>query len=366
MSKVWIYDTTLRDGEQMPHTVFTKNEKIEIAKKLAEIGVTECDAGFPAVCKEEQEAIKALTKLGLNMRLLVLSRLLKEDVDLALKCNVDGVLLYIPSSLYHQNKFTKSQILKKIPEIVSYAKTHGLYTSFSTEDSTRSDEKFLQKVYSLAITSGANRIGITDTVGCATPEKITHLVKRLKNLKVPISLHLHNDFGLALANALAGLKAGANVFACTVLSIGERGGNLALEQFVCTLKFLYNIDLGLDCTKLTDCAKLVAKYANIDLKNKPIVGAFAFAHESGIHVNGILKNTKTYEFIKPENVGNVRKIILGKHSGKSAIKYKLKSLNINCNEKIIKQILNDIKSIACKKIDITDDLFSKIAKSHAK
>ena len=369
--KITVYDSTLRDGEQMPGISFKTSDKIAIARKLDEVGVTQIEAGFPAVSREEKRAVRAVKDEGLNAEILALSRLTKEDIDTCLDCDIDMILLFIASSPLHLKyklRMTEEEVLDKTGAMVQYAKDHGLKTSFSTEDSTRTDFKFLKKLNTMAEKQGADRIGITDTVGCIMPEGIRFLATKInQSLSTPFSIHLHNDFGLALANALVGVQCGASAVATTVNGIGERGGNLALEEFVVAMKVLYNRDLGVDTSGLKELSELVAKLSNVKIpKNKPLVGQNAFSHESGIHVAATLSCPMTYEAIPPGFVGNKRKLVLGKHSGKAVVKERLEEKGIDTTEDKICDILREIKIIGEQKGRVSNREFWEVVKKHVK
>ena len=369
--KIIVYDSTLRDGEQMPGVSFNKEDKIAIARKLDEIGIPQIEAGFPAVSDLEKSAVTAVKSQGLSADILALSRLRKEDIDICLDCDIDMVLLFIASSPLHLKyklRMTQEEVLEKTGELVQYAKDHGLRTSFSTEDTTRTDLEFLKKIYKTAEDHGADRIGITDTVGCISPEGMRYLAKEIKeSIDTPFSIHLHNDFGLVLANALVGVQSGASAVTTTVNGIGERAGNLPLEEFVVAMKVLYNYDLGIDFSKLKELSDLVAKISKIKIpKNKPLVGTHAFSHESGIHVAATLTCPQTYEAIPPEFVGGKRKLVLGKHSGKAVVRDRLEERGISASEEEICSILREIKIIGEEKGRVSSKKFWEVAKKHIK
>jgi len=353
-----IYDSTLRDGEQMPGVSFSSDQKLAIARKLDEIGVPEIEAGFPAVSKTEQEIVKTIANEGLNAKILVLSRLKKEDIDAAIDSDVDMVLLFIASSPLHLKyklHLSEEEIKEKVVESLEYAKDHGIAPSFSTEDSTRTPLSFLEELLMLAYESGAKRIGFTDTVGCATPQTIHYLFSHMRRLvPTPFSAHLHNDFGFGLTNALAALSSGATHVCTTINGWGERAGNVPLEQLVMALKVLYNRDLGIDTTKFKELSEMVSNFTGMPVpKTHPFVGDNIFTHESGIHVAAILENPHTYEPILPELVGNKRNLVLGKHSGKHIIKQILDDHNIDANEKLVANITTQIKELGEKNGDVS-------------
>lgn len=369
--KITVYDSTLRDGEQMPGVSFKLEEKVAIARKLDSVGIKQIEAGFPAVSDEEKKAVTAVKKEGLSAEILALSRLRKEDIDCCLECDIDMILLFIASSPLHLKyklRMTEEEVLEKTKSLVQYAKDHGLKTSFSTEDSTRTRYEFLEKLNKAAQDHGADRIGLTDTVGCITPEGMRHLAAKVNNsIKPPFSVHLHNDFGLALANALASVQCGASAVATTVNGIGERGGNLALEEFVVAMKVLYKRDLGIDTSALRELSELVAKSSGIRIpKNKPLIGQHAFSHESGIHVAATLECPMTYEAIPPGLVGNKRRLVLGKHSGKTVVRDRLKEKGIEATEEEICDILRDIKVIGEQKGRVSKKKFWEVVKKHVK
>lgn len=361
-----IYDSTLRDGEQMPGIAFTPEQKLDIALLLDEIGIKEIEAGFPAISERELKTVKTIAEQGLNARILALSRLKKEDIDAAIKADVDVILLFIASSpihIKHKLKMNINEIARKIEDSIDYVKAHGVTPSFSTEDSTRTPIDTLKLFTKIAENAGAKRVGFTDTVGCATPEAIESLFTEMcRFTSLPVSAHLHNDFGLSLANALTALKCGARYVCATVHGWGERAGNVPLEQIVMALQYLYGIDLGIDTTKLKELSEKVARYAGIDVPlTQPFVGDNAFAHESGIHVSAVLNNPRTYEPIDPDIVGNRRRIIIGKHSGKRILKLKLRELGIDMDGEEVEELLRMIKVEGERRGKLTDDDILQLA-----
>lgn len=363
--KIVVYDSTLRDGEQMPGVHFSMNQKISIARKLAEVGVPQVEAGFPAVSEQEKETVKAIVGLGLSSEILCLARTTQADIDAAADCDVDMVLLFIATSDIHMRyklKMTKEEVLRRAVMSVEYAHARGLKASLSTEDSTRSDVLFLKEMYSACESSGVSRLGITDTLGCAGPEGISFLVRKMRDAtSLPLSAHLHNDFGLGLANSLAALDSGAEAIATTVGGIGERAGNVSLEQFAMALKHIYKRDIGIKTEELTELNRLVFDAAGLQIPaNQPWVGSNAFSHESGIHVAAVLNCPMTYECVDPEEVGNRRRLVLGKHSGTALVKARLGEKSVNASQEQICDIVRAIKRAGEERGRVSEEEFWKI------
>ena len=364
--KIFIFDTTLRDGEQTPGVALTVDEKIQIAQKLNNLGVDKIEVGFPAASKGEIESSKRIVSMDLDSTLVGLSRSLKKDIDSILDSNLEYVHSFIGTSPLHRDyklKMSPEEIIETAVDAIEYAKDHGLTVEFSAEDATRTERDFLFEVYSSVIDAGADFLDVPDTVGVLTPVFTRDLITDIKNnFKTPISVHFHNDFGLATANTLTAIECGANQAHVTVNGLGERTGNCSLEELVITLKVAYGIDLNLDTTRLYSLSTLVGRLTGVKMPvNKPIVGPNAFAHESGIHVHGILNNSATYEPISPEMVGHSRRIVLGKHTGVNSLKSKLKEFHIDLDEKQFNHVFSQIKDLGDKGISITDDDLVAIA-----
>jgi len=364
--KVNIFDTTLRDGEQAPGIAFTVDEKIQIAQKLDKLGVDTIEIGFPTVSEGERESARKIKSLGLDAKICGLARVMKKDIDAILDSDLSYVHMFIGTSPLHRDyklRKTKEEIINQAIEAVEYGKDHGLTVEFSAEDATRTELDYLLKVYKNVESVGADIINVPDTVGILVPSSSAELIKNLRNeLKTPLSVHFHNDFGLAVANSIIAIENGANQTHCTVNGIGERGGNASLEELVVSLKIAYNLNLDIDTTQLYDLSDMVERITGIRMPpTKPIIGDNAFAHESGIHVDGILKHTATYEPISPEIVGHKRKIALGKHTGHAAIKAKLKEFNLDINDKQFNNIYKQVKSLGDKGKCITDTDLKSIA-----
>jgi isopropylmalate/homocitrate/citramalate synthase len=290
----------------------------------------------------------------------------RSEVDLALTCDVDMVLLFIAASeLHRKHKLmrTYDELEDCIIDVVDYARAHGLKVSFSTEDSTRADWEINERFFRAALDSGADRVGITDTVGCIHPHGISYLVSKVQELSnKPVSLHLHNDFGLAVANAIFGVQAGAEAISTTVNGIGERAGNLSLFEFVSSMDVLYGYDFNLKTHLFKQLSDMVSDYSGITVaKNQPLVGENIFSHESGIHVAAVMNNPATYECIPPELVGNQRRLILGKHTGTRVIEVKLAEQGVTATDNELELILDNVKKQGESNGSVSDNQFWSIA-----
>ena len=364
--KIYIFDTTLRDGEQTPGVALTVDEKIQIATKLNNLGVDKIEVGFPASSKGEIESAKQIKSLGLKSTLVGLSRSLRKDVDAVLNSDLEYIHTFIGTSPLHRDyklKMSKEKIIETAVDVIEYARDHGLTVEFSAEDATRTERNFLFEVFNEAVSAGADFLDVPDTVGILTPIMAREIITDIKdNFSIPISVHFHNDFGLATANTLTAIECGANQAHVTVNGLGERTGNCSLEELVMSLKSAYGIDLELDTTRLYSLSHLVGRLTGVKMPvNKPIVGDNAFAHESGIHVHGILNNASTYEPMSPEMVGHSRRIVLGKHTGANAIKSKLKEYHIDLDSEQFDKVFAEIKSLGDSGKCITDDDLIAIA-----
>lgn len=358
--KIYIVDTTLRDGEQTAGVVFANREKIQIAKMLDEIGVDEIEAGTPVMGGDEKEAITAIAKLGLNARIMAWNRAVIKDIQESLRCGVGAVAISIATSDMHiKDKLhsTREEVLEKMVKAVEYAKKEGVYVSANAEDASRSDEEYLIQFIKAAKQAGADRIRYCDTVGVMTPLEIYERIKRIRQaVDIDIEMHTHDDFGMATANAITGVSAGATHVSVTVNGLGERAGNAALEEVVMALKHLLGFDMKQDTRKFRELCEYVAKASSRDLPSwKAIVGTSIFTHESGIHADGAIKNPKTYEVFDPEDVGLTRRFVIGKHSGTASIKKKLSEYNINIDEDLANAILESVRKTSVElKRPLTD------------
>ncbi len=366
--KITVYDTTLRDGEQTPGVCLGTQEKLEIARKLDELKIHQIETGFPVVSEQEKSSVKRVVQEDLDAQILVLSRTKKEDIDVALDCDVDGIITFMGTSdihLEHKLKLTREQALNVCMGSIEYAKDHGLFVAFSAEDATRTDLDFLKRIYKKAENYGVDRIHIADTVWAINPYGMDFLVRELRSvLNTDIAMHCHNDFGLALSNSIAGLLAGGNAISTTVNGIGERAGNTSLEELVMNLLIMYGVDLGFNIKVFQELSNLVEKHTGVTVpKDKPIVGKNVFRHESGIHVDAVIEEPLTYEPFLPELIGQSRKIVLGKHSGCRAVKAKLEECGIEVTKDELCKIVEKVKRSREEGRYINDELFNQIVKS---
>lgn len=360
--RVRIFDTTLRDGEQTPGVALSPEKKLVIAKRLDELGVDAIEAGFPVISEGEQQAIKLIAKANLTAEICGLARTNKKDIDAAIDCGLNYIHTFIATSdihLQYKLKMTREQALAKAIEAVEYGKAHGLQVEFSAEDATRTDREFLKHVFSEVAKAKADRIDIPDTVGYSTPQYIAEITKdAIAATKLPISVHCHNDFGLAVANAISGIQAGAQCAHVTINGIGERAGNASLEEFVMALQCLQfgqKWETGIKTKLLYETSRFVSNLVGIAVQpNKAIVGENAFGHESGIHTHGILNNPLTYEPISPELVGRTRWLQVGKHAGIHGVSAMLEEYGVKPSEEQLKQILEKVKGIGDQGKQVTD------------
>jgi len=351
---VVISDTTLRDGEQMPGVVFSPAEKRRLARLLDELGIPLIEAGFPAVSAEEAEAIRSIVEdRAVDGRALiqVISRPVDRDIDAALSTGAHSIAVFIgtsPSHLQSKLRMTVDEVQLAVDAAVRRAKRAGRQVVFAAEDATRTDPEVLRRICLAAAEAGADALGIADTVGIANPVSMTALVRRLAaEVPLPLAVHCHNDLGLATANSLAGVLAGASGVQCSVLGIGERAGNAPLEQVVLALQASLGYDTGLDTTRLQPLADYVADLVGVSIPPfQPVVGGHAFTHESGLHLDGITQDPSTYEPYRPEILGRQRQIVLGKHSGVSAVLAVAEAAGIELDSAQARQVLAAIKESA--------------------
>ena len=359
ISNIRIFDTTLRDGEQSPGVSLTMEDKIEIAKQLSLLGVDAIEAGFPSSSEGEKKVIKDIVKAGLKPEICGLSRANRKDIDAAVECDVDAVHVFIPTSpvqMKYAVNMTPEQVLSAAVDSVEYVKKHGLICEFSPMDATRSELPYLKKVCKAVQDAGMDRLNVPDTVGIMIPKTMGKLIEDLKTvITVPISVHCHDDFGMAVANSLAAVEAGAAQVHCTINGLGERAGNASLEEIVMALHMLYKCKTGVNTRLLYSTSRMVAALTGLSVQaNKAIVGENAFAHESGIHTRGVTEKPITFEPIKPELVGRTRKLVAGKLAGTRGIKAELEEIGIHPTEEQLKDIVQRVKDLGDKGKMVTD------------
>ena len=348
-----IVDTTLRDGEQIAGVVFANHEKIAIAEMLSDLGINQLEVGIPAMGGDEKEVIKSICKRNLKPSIMAWNRAVISDIENSIDCGVDAVAISISVSdihIQHKLKTSREWVIENMVKSVEFAKKNGLYVSVNGEDASRADLKFLTTFIDAAKEAGADRFRYCDTVGVMEPFSIKDTIMKIYNrTKFDIEMHTHNDFGLATANAIAGVLGGANYIGVTVNGLGERAGNAALEEVLMALKYVYNYEVNIDTTKFKDLSEYVSKAAGRELPSwKAIVGSNMFKHESGIHADGALKNPKNYEAFDPREVGLERQIVIGKHSGKAAIINKFMEYNINLTEDEANMMLEAVRALSIR------------------
>ncbi|HSF81930.1 MAG TPA: 2-isopropylmalate synthase [Anaerolineales bacterium] len=380
---VRIFDTTLRDGEQSPGATLTSAEKMEIARALARLGVDVIEAGFPAASPDDLEAVRRIAlevgnppagESSLSPAVPVicgLARANKNDIDAAWQAvqhaarpRIHTFLATSPIHMRYKLRMDPEEVVDRVYEMVAYARSLCADVEFSPEDAGRSEPEFLYLVVAEAIRAGASTINIPDTVGYTTPEEFGSLISGIMSQvpgieNVVVSVHCHNDLGLATANTLAGIQAGARQAEVTINGIGERAGNTSLEEIVMTLqtrRAVFGLQTNIDTTQISRISRMVSNLTGIPVQpNKAIVGANAFAHEAGIHQDGMLKNQMTYEIMRPETIGlNQSRLVLGKHSGRHALKARLEELGYEFAAAELDRVFESFKALADKKKNITD------------
>jgi 2-isopropylmalate synthase len=358
--KIIIFDTTLRDGEQSPGASMKLEEKVEVAKQLDKLGADVIEAGFPVSNQKDFEAFKIISK-EIDAQICGLARCVEKDIQVAWDAIKEAkqprIHVFLATSdihLKHKLGITKEEAIEKIKKQVAYAKSFCENIEFSAEDASRTEPEFLKKAFHTAIESGATTLNIPDTVGYAQPKEFGAIVKNIAEMKevaekeIILSTHCHDDLGLAVANSLEGILNGAKQIECTINGIGERAGNAALEEVVMALKTrkdFYGKYTNIISEELIPTSKLVSeKSSMIVQKNKAIVGANAFSHESGVHQHGVIMYNANYEIMSAASVGAKSKIVLGKLSGKHAVEEFLKSKGLPANEEIVQKALEAIKN----------------------
>ena len=381
-NNIKIFDTTMRDGEQSPGASMNIEEKIKIAQALETLGVDIIEAGFPAASKGDFNAVKEISSIIKKSQVCALSRASQNDIQSAADALKNAaqprIHTFISTSelhMKHKLQLDPDQVYQKVIDSVSFARNLCDDVEWSCEDGTRTNLDFMCKTVEAAIKNGASTINIPDTVGYSVPEEFTHIITHLINSvpnidKVTLSTHCHNDLGLAVANSLAGVKAGARQIECTINGLGERAGNAALEEVVMAIRTrndLMPFETNIKTEQLSKTSKLVSTVTGFPVQfNKAIVGKNAFAHEAGIHQDGMLKNAKTYEIMTPESVGvSESNLVMGKHSGRHAFKQKVIELGYNVGDNAIEEAFENFKSLADKKKNLYDEDIAAIIEDQA-
>ena len=360
---VRIDDTTLRDGEQTAGVVFANKEKVRIARLLDEIGVHQIEAGIAAMGGDERDTIEEIAHLGLKASVLGWNRANTTDIKTSIDCGVDAIAISLATSDIHiQTKLMKDRawVLDTIRESVAFAKAEkpDLYVSVNAEDASRTELGFLVEYAKAAKAEGADRIRFCDTIGLMEPFRTYDVVKHLREESgLEVEMHTHNDFGMAVANAIAGIHAGATWVNVTIGGLGERAGNAALEEVAMALKYIEGFDLDMDTTRFREVAEYVMKAAGRQIPAwKSVIGTNMFAHESGIHADGVIKNPKTYEVFTPGEVGLERQIVIGKHSGSRSLELKFHEYGIEVTKEVATELLPRVRTMA---IELKRALFDK-------
>lgn len=370
--KVTIFDTTLRDGEQSPGCSMNAKEKLIMAMQLQKLGVDIIEAGFPSSSPGDFQSVQEIGNKITKSKVVALCRASDEDIDAGLNalqgCENWGIHTFIATSDLHLESklgIDRKTAIKKAVKAIKRAKKQTDHVEFSAEDATRSDPDFLVEIFSEAVRAGANVLNVPDTVGFITPDEFHNLIVRLKNDvynadKIIFSVHCHNDLGLAVANSLTAVQAGARQVECTVNGIGERAGNASLEEIVMSLKVRqkhFQVETNIQSEHIFHSSRLLTKLTGTVIQaNKAIVGANAFAHEAGIHQAGVIKNPLTYEIMKPESVGvSINQLVLGKHSGRAALNGRINSLGYEVSSEELTKIFKKFKKLADKKKIVYDE-----------
>jgi 2-isopropylmalate synthase len=383
--RVVIMDTTLRDGEQAPGATLTSDQKLEIARGLARLGVDVIEAGFPAASPDDLEAVRQIAlDCGRDGGPMIqgLARAARGDIDAAWAAVRDAarprIHVFLATSelhMRHKLKMTRAEVLARAEDMVAYARGLGAEVQFSPEDGSRSDPEFLHEVLRAVVRAGATTLNIPDTVGYAVPHEYAALIAALRAAvpdDIVFSVHCHDDLGLACANSLAGLTAGARQVECTINGIGERAGNCSLEELVMLLRTrrdVLGLDTRVDASQLCRMSRLVSRHTGFPVPpNKAVVGGNAFAHESGIHQHGVLSHRETYEIMKPEDVGAPRsQLVLGKHSGRHAFAARLAELGTTLDGDTLDRAFARFKTLADRKKEVHDaDLLALAADEGAR
>lgn len=351
-SKVIIDDTTLRDGEQTAGVVFSKREKLAIARLLDGIGVQELECGIPAMGEDERDMVRSLVDLGLNARLITWNRAVIPDIEASLACGVDAVDISLSVSdqmIAHKLHTSRVGVVEQLKRALGFAKEHGLYVSVGGEDASRADLSFLAELMEITRALGGDRFRFCDTLGILDPFTMYEKVKALRTAvpELDIEVHTHNDLGMATANAIAGIKAGARFVNTTVNGLGERAGNAALEEVVMALKLACGIDPVIDTHRFHEISRFVGRASQRPVPPwKAVVGERVFSHESGLHADGVIKDSRNYEGFDPAEVGLRRHIVVGKHSGTSGLVERYRELGIELSRNEAASLMGAVRALA--------------------
>lgn len=361
-----IFDTTLRDGEQTPGVSLNLEQKLSIAEQLDKLGVDIIEAGFPIASAGEKNAVSEIAKSGLNAQVCGLSRVITEDIDACLDCDVGMVHTFVSTSdiqRIHTIKKSREEIYQLAIDAVQYIKDHGVVCMFSAMDATRTDMDYLIHIYQGVEQVGCDVINVPDTVGVMVPSAMYSMIRNIReSVTLPIDVHCHNDYGLAVANTTASVEAGADQVQVTINGLGERAGNADLAETVMILHTIYGAKTLINTEYLFETSRMVEQYTGVRVSRlMPIVGENAFAHESGIHTHGVLVHTATFEpgLMTPEMVGHRRRIVLGKHAGRHAVKRAIEVAGFAASDDQLTEILNRVKELGDKGKPVTDaDLYA--------
>jgi isopropylmalate/homocitrate/citramalate synthase len=365
--KIKVYDTTLRDGEQTIGVTFSKEEKLQIAKVLDDMGVDRIEAGMPVVSSEDREAVELIVNAGLKAEIWGFCRAVKGDIDACADAGVKNIICEIATSPYKMKayNYTPQWVLDTATDCLKHAKSRGLYTAFFAVDASRADLGFLEKIYKKAVNEGkADEAVIVDTVGAATPETMFYLTKKLREwVNVPVMTHCHNNFGMATACTMYSIKGGASCAHVTINGLGEITGNADIAELAAAVK-LYDIDININLMKLYGASKLLERITKISISPlKPVVGEYIYQRESGVTAAQLISYPPAVEPYSPELFGLTRDVLLSKKSGKRSIEYKLEKFNFKATPEQVNEVLQKVKELGVKKKGIvSEDEFKIIAK----
>lgn len=361
-NKVEIHDATLRDGEQTPGLVFTPDDKVRIAEGLAEAGVERIEAGMPAVSEQDYKAIKEITRRNIGSKIFTFARAVKQDIDMAVDCGAQGVVIEVPigyPKLKYQFGWDWERVFEKSAECINYAKSQGLHACYFPYDTTRSRVEDLENLMGAIMRDAPpTSVGVVDTMGCALPQTIAYLVKKMKKLTngLPIEVHTHNDFGMAVATELAGVAAGASCIHSCINGLGERTGNAAVEELMMAMKILMDMPNDYKLDKLPELCRMTAEITGVPLApNKPVTGIRNYTRESGIGVDLVLKEPLAMFATDPRYFGRSGDIVLGKKSGKASVEYYLDKHGLAATDEQIGEILARVKAKGIEKKGLLND-----------